>query len=356
VSSDIPKAKQISEDSLPPFDESILCKQPLEYQNVYTTLPIFFYIFAYHRYILVIGGPYMANLQAIFDANGLQGIVPYAFGMKGQGYQFLCQKLMEGIPFWVITAEDTGMPYVFAVDDRVMFGLFSTQAQAASKCDELAMSNFVTVPVYIDPQGWAQRLLKRYRDLGATHLLLDDSALVKISDIAPMASYDGIINPQTPLRNARLNAALYCLAQFSAAGIENNALVAYFWEVMKNSRLYAPKRPTRQLQPGEALTDQNSDFHYIILEDGKKAVLCFTDGEFVNIYAEVAELPSEDCSVASTPGHTDWKGFLDHNPGMGMVLNAGAGDFLFTQEIIREYELAVLNQSASDAGKSTPIY
>lgn len=298
----------------------------------------------------------MANLQAIYDANGLQGIIPYALGMRGQGYQFLCQKLMEGVPFWVIAAEDTGMPYVFAVDDRVMFGLFSTQEQASFKCDELAMDNFITTPVYIDPEDWAQQLLKRYRDLGATHLLLDNSALVKISDVAPIASYNGILNPQTPLRNALLNPALYCLAQFSAAGITNNALVAYFWEVMKDSRLYAPKRPTRQLNPGEALTDENSDFHYITLEDGQQAVLCFTDGEFVNIYAEAAGLSSEECSVAATPGYLEWKGFLDQNPGMAMVLNAGAGDFLFTQDIIKEYELAVLNQNASSAGNSTPIY
>lgn len=295
----------------------------------------------------------MADLNAIYKDNGLQGIIPYAFGMKGQGYQFLCQKLMEGIKFWVITSPDTGMPYVFAVQDRVMFGLFSTPEQATSKCDELAMDNFITSAVELDTAGWAQQLLKRYRDLGATHLLLDDSVLVKMSDIAPTATYDGILNSQTPLRNSKLNPALYCLAQFSAAGIENDALVAYFWNLMKESRLYVPKRPTRQLQPGEALTDQNSDFHYITLEDGQKAVLCFTDADFVSIYAEAAESPPEECSVAATPTYTDWKGFIDQSNGMAMVLNAGAGDFLFTQEMIRDYEVILLTQAASDAGNFT---
>ena len=93
----------------------------------------------------------MANLKAIYDANGLQGIIPYALGMHGQGYQFLCQKLMEGEPFWVIAASDTGMPYVFAVNDQVMFGLFSTEQQASFKCDELARDNFMTTPVLIEP-------------------------------------------------------------------------------------------------------------------------------------------------------------------------------------------------------------
>lgn len=298
----------------------------------------------------------MANLKAIYDANGLQGIIPYALGMHGQGYQFLCQKLMEGEPFWVIAASDTGMPYVFAVNDQVLFGLFSTEQQASFKCDELARDNFMTTPVLIEPTDWAPVLFKRYRDLGATHLSLDDSALVRITDVAPAATYNGILNQQTPLRNALLNPALYCFAQFSAAGIENDALAAYFWNVLKDSRLYAPKKPIRQLQPGEALTDENSDFHYTTLEDGTIAVLCFTDAGFVDIYAKAAGLAAGDCSVAATPTYKDWKGFIDANPGMAMVLNAGAGDFVFTQEDIKAMDMIVLNQSASQAHNSSEFY
>lgn len=167
--------------------------------------------------------------------------------------------------------------------------------------------------------------------------------------MAPAATYNGILNQQTPLRNALLNPALYCFAQFSAAGIENDALAAYFWNVLKDSQLYAPKKPTRQLQVGETLTDENSDFHYMTLDDGTTAVLCFTDGGFVDIYAEAAGLSAEDCSVAATPTYKDWKGFLDANPGMAMVLNAGAGDFLFTQDDIKSLEMTALNQSASHA-------
>lgn len=291
----------------------------------------------------------MANLNAIFESNGLQGVIPYAFGMKGQGYNFLCQKILEGTPFWMITSHDTGMPYFFADENRVMFGLFSTQERASCKCDELARDNFITIPVFIESGGWTAQLIKRYRDLGVTHLVLDDSALVKIEDLVPSATYDGMLNLHTPLRNARLNSALYCFAQFSAAGIENNALVAYFWQIIKDSHLYAPRRPLRTLNPGESFTELNSDFHYVTLDDGLQAVLCFTDMEFLNIYADAAELMPEEYLVSATPGYSDWSKFLRDRPGMAMILNIGAGDFLFTEEIIRGYELALLKQRAQDA-------
>ena len=60
--------------------------------------------------------------------------------------------------------------------------------------------------------------------------------------------------------------------------------------------------------------------------------------------------------MAATPTYKDWKGFLDANPGMAMVLNAGAGDFVFTQEDIKAMDMIVLNQSASHAHNSGEFY
>lgn len=80
----------------------------------------------------------MANLQSIFNESGLQGIIPYGFDLDGPGYRFLCDKLKEGISFYVVADPETGLPYYFADSNHVYFNLYSTEEMAAAKCDEIA--------------------------------------------------------------------------------------------------------------------------------------------------------------------------------------------------------------------------
>ena len=46
--------------------------------------------------------------------------------------------------------------------------------------------------------GWVDALWRRYRDLGATHVRLDDAVWVAIKDLASSATYEGIISFETP--------------------------------------------------------------------------------------------------------------------------------------------------------------
>lgn len=292
----------------------------------------------------------MADLENLFKESGLQGILPYSFGMGGAGYQFLCQKMREGVPFWVITSNDNQMPFIFTKENKVYFALYSALEMAEERCGRLEMDQYDTLAVSIDPSDWAAALWKRYRDLGATHVCFDDSVWIDMRDLAPVATYEGVLSSGTPLRNPSLHAALYCAAQDMAAGRCSDALSAYFWDMFKRSSFYFPLRPTRQLRPGESLNEYNSEYHFAALEDGSPVILGFTDGEFLRIYAAANQLEKEEISAVIISEYPDMKRYLDEHPGLSLLLNSGAGNFLFSQDTIGALEVLSLNQSAANAG------
>lgn len=293
----------------------------------------------------------MADLHTLYQESGLQGILPYAFGMTGQGYQFLCDKMKEGISFWIIVSDSNQMPFVFAENERTYFSLYSDEEMANHRCDELAMSKFYTRVVQLDSAGWTDRLWRRYRDLGATHMLFNDSIWVDIRDLAPIATYDGMLNSTTPLRNAQLNAALYCIEQYLLAGVCPDSLKAYFWRVFKSSIFYVPVKPIQQLSSGQTLTPENAQTHIITFDDGQRAFLGFTDGEFLNIYAETNGLSPEEYTAAYTPTYQDIRDYMNQNPDLGFLINSEAGDFLFTWDVFEDFELASLNHAALEASE-----
>ena len=64
---------------------------------------------------------FMANLEALFNDNGLQAIIPYAVGAAAQGYKFLCQKLRDGVSFWIIVSSDSKMPFFLQLKRKSIF-------------------------------------------------------------------------------------------------------------------------------------------------------------------------------------------------------------------------------------------
>lgn len=288
----------------------------------------------------------MANLQAIFKDSGLQGVVPYGFDLDGPGYRFLCDKLKEGIAFYVIANPQTGLPYYFVDQSHVYFNLYSTETAASAKCDEIAMNKRYAIPAPLDMGDYADALWKRYRDLGASHVRLDDAVWINMKDLAPVATYEGIISFETPLRNPTLNAIMYCHQQDVEAECCTDALTSLFWETFKRSQFYAPLRPTRPLRPGEALNTENSDFHYVELSDGKKAFLLFTDNEFKLIYGTTAGLKSDEYKVVNLFNYGEILDFFANEPGLCAVINPGCGGFVLSQDGIEEFDSIALNQAA----------
>jgi len=289
----------------------------------------------------------MANLNAIYKEDGLQGVIPYAFGLEGPGYNFLCNKLKQGEKLYIVTAKANSMPFYFFNEEKIYFNLYDSESAAAAKGDELARNKFYTYPTEMNMGDYAPAIWKRYRDLGITHIRINDAVWVRVSDLAPICEYEGMLTPETPLRNPTLNAAIYTALQFMEADAATNELMAYMWETVKGSTFYAPIRATRPLRPGESLGPENSDFHFYVNEEGERALLIFTDDEAKLIYAQTEELRPEEIQVVYTPDWNDVMDYLRENPKIAVIINLHAGNMLLTEEIIEEYERNALNIAAS---------
>lgn len=289
----------------------------------------------------------MADLNHIFEESGLEGIIPYAFGLRGKGYDFLRNKLLSGTPFWAVLCNASNVPFFFTDEDKVYFSIYTSEELTSQKCDELAMNNLYCTPSYVEIGARAPEMMKRYRDLGINYLFVNDSVWVAISDLAPAATYDGMLTPQTPLRNAALNAALYTTIQYVAAEISCDALLAYFWDIFLKSHVIVPVFPNEDLLPSQALTPENTTPHLLETEDGKRYLAAFTDPEFLAIYAEENGFEQRDYTAVFTPTYADLREYLDVNPDVsGFIINNGRGDFLVDDEIVKEFELIALNENA----------
>lgn len=291
----------------------------------------------------------MADLSALYKDNGLPGILPYAFGMQGTGYRFLCERLREGESFYLIVSPYNNMPWYFPRDNKVMFCLYTDPQYAEQQCDLLAREKLRAAAIPMDLTGVAGQVWKRYRDLGCTHLLIDDSVYVAMSDLVSPASYDGFINAKAPLRNERLNAALYTLLQYEDNDLDHQALQGYFWDVFRQSRLYVPIKPLRQLHTGELLTTDNSDYHFIDLENGSRGLLAFTDGYFLQMFADMEGLTPDQYTANVVCTYESLLEYMQAYPEQCVVLNCGMGNFVLDLENIEKFDTLSLNSAAQNA-------
>lgn len=287
----------------------------------------------------------MANFQTIFRDCGLQGIIPYAFDQDNPAYRFLCEKLSIGISLFVISEPETGLPYYFIDSQHVFFNVYSTREAATVKCRELAMNKRDTTPALIETSGWAAALWRRYRDLGATHIRLDDSVWVSLGDIVPMATYEGILSVNTPLRNPTLNSIMYCHRQDVEAECCTDALSALFWQTFKASKFYVLLRPIHAHSQGTISAKYNFVPHFLTLPDGRKAFLLFTDNEFKLIYGRCKNLSPNAYKIVALFNFDDIH-HLVVQLGYCALVNAFCGDFILAPDTINEFESILLNQSA----------
>lgn len=279
----------------------------------------------------------MANLKTIFEEDGIAGVIPYAFSPEEPGYQFLCGKLKEPVPFYILVRSDMCFPFYRYEEDgeKMYFSIFTNKEQALDTCSQLALESFNVQMFYLEnpsPDVWTM-----YREYGITHIRVDNFIYIKIEDLAPPCTYEGILNNNTPLRNPSFNEALYVLLQYESAGFNVDALKAGFWECLNNSTFYVPRRMTRKLESGEAVNDSNSDFHFLDIE-GQKYLPVFSGDLFLHFYAAAYDVPPEDSKVVYTTNLSDLIEYMQDHPDTQVVINPAMGDAVINKEVLDDLE------------------
>lgn len=286
----------------------------------------------------------MANLKTIFEEDGIAGIIPYAFGPEEPGYQFLCGKLKDPIPFYILVRADICFPFYQYEEDgeKMYFSVFTDKERALETCDQLALESFNVQPFYLEnpaPDVWTM-----YREYGITHIRVDNFVYVQIEDLAPPCTYEGILNNKTPLRNPSFNEALYVMLQYESAGFNVDALQAVFWERLNDSTFYVPRRMTRKLKSGEAVNDSNSDFHFLDIE-GQRYLPVFSGDLFLQFYAAGFEIPPEDSKLVFTTNLPDLMVYMKNHPDTQVIINPVMGDVVINHETLEELEGAYIRAS-----------
>lgn len=290
----------------------------------------------------------MADLDALYSYEGLPAIIPYAFSQTSPGYKYLCEKMKTTGSIWCVVDSEDEFPIVLTEPDKVFFKIFTNEDMGQHECDRLAMDRYYSKLVPLSLDTYASEIWKRFRDCGATHLRLDNAVWISIADLAPAATYDGFINVNAPLRNANLNSALYCYCQHVKADAASVKLAAYVWDIIKQAHFCLPILPIDPLKPGESLSSDNVQFHYIEQDNNRNALLVFTDENFLTIYKDALKLSQEDCGAFYTPSFESLRDIMVENE-IDLCINLYAGSFLLTNELCAEFEQAALNAAARDA-------
>ena len=288
----------------------------------------------------------MADLKTIYDEDGIQGILPYAFNSNEPGYKFLCDVLKAGYTLWFLVGQRNNMPFLEVVESKLYFSFFTTEEEAHNHADTLARHRYYTTPIKTETDTAFDLLWKRSRDLGATHINIDQAVWINIKDLAPVAEYDGYISADAPIRNAKINSLMLLFNQQISADIKNDRLTAELWRALQDSRFYVPLMLTEEIEPGKAMTDDNSSPHTINYGEGLLTLPVFTDQAFLTAYAQAFELPDEAWAVVKTPDLKEILNYTRNNAQLAAIINPCSLDLLLSKDAIEEFERIALVDDA----------
>lgn len=226
----------------------------------------------------------MADLYRIFSEEGLAGLLPYALKDTSHGYRILVDKIKAGYPLTFIRTQ-MEVPYLVVKNETYQALFYTTEDKARAQASELKAQGFN--PVVEDlPDGKArEEALLWLFDHGPTHILLDDSLSVPISDLVDeeLPDYDGRPTTEHKLRNRMLNGATFYFLQQAAAGY-GNMEAEYTWtrSMVNGEFLAACINDPANNYPALALTMENglgllvyTDWRQVQLDNLEDEPACF---------------------------------------------------------------------------------
>ena len=222
----------------------------------------------------------MADLYRIFSEEGLAGLLPYALKDTSHGYRILVDKIKAGYPLTFIRTQ-MEVPYLVVKNETYQALFYTTEDKARAQASELKAQGFN--PVVEDlPDGKArEEALLWLFDHGPTHILLDDSLSVPISDLVDeeLPDYDGRPTTEHKLRNRMLNGATFYFLQQAAAGY-GNMEAEYTWtrSMVNGEFLAACINDPANNYPALALTMENG-LGLLVYTDWRQVQLDNPEGE-----------------------------------------------------------------------------
>lgn len=274
----------------------------------------------------------MADLYKIFNDEGLAGLLPYALKPSSHGYQILIDKIKAGIPLSFIRTHMEA-PFLVVKNGTYQAMFYTTREKAQEQADNLSAQGYKpTVEDLPDGQGRQGALLWLF-DYGPTHILLDDTVSVPISDLADeIPEYDGQPTEEHMLRNRMMNGALFYFLQQAAAGFGNLEAERTWTQAMHKGLFLAA-----------CVNDAANNYPPLSIKvKGQNGILIYTDWRQVQLDHE--ENPS--CVLVT---FDMLKSILEMYPGSVLVLNHATCSLIMDSNM-----LDMIEQSATDKRRHEP--
>lgn len=177
----------------------------------------------------------MANLQAVYSEFGLSGLIPYALRPGTKGQQIVIEKIKGGDPLYLIKSS-LNAPYLIIKDGIYHAIAFSTMAAAEEKQHQLSAQRLETAIETMPSGPGRESEFLNICDDGATALLIDDAATIRLDQLAQLPTYDGQPNEEHLLRNQALNGNLFYFLQIACAQMSNAEAEKRWAQSMVSSR------------------------------------------------------------------------------------------------------------------------
>ena len=246
----------------------------------------------------------MADLYAIYNEQGLEGLVPYALNENSHGYRILIDKIKSGVPLFCIRTQ-MNTPHIIVKDGLYQALFFTTEERAEMQAEELRRAGYrPEIEELPDGTARTEAFLWLY-DHGPSSIMIDGSLSVPIRTITPdVPDYDGRPNEEHMLRNRMLNAATFYFLQQAAAGYGNMEAERQWAKAMYNGELIAAVENSPQKNyPSLSVRDKDRD-----------ALLLYTDWRQVG--ADFDTLPA-----GLIVNYDDMRQILAENKNVVFLLN-----------------------------------
>lgn len=246
----------------------------------------------------------MADLYAIYQEQGLGGLIPHALKDTSHGYRILLDKIKAGNPLYFIRTQ-METPHIVVKDGHYQTLFYTSATLADRQAQDLKAAGY-NPEVEDLPDGAARKeALLWLFDHGPTSILLDDSLSIPISALVPeVPDYDGRPNEEHMLRNRALNGATFYFLQQAAAGYGNMEAERQWAKAMYNGELIAAV---------ENSVERNYPSLSVKVKD-KDALLVYSDWRQVGFDFET--LPA-----GVIVNYNNLRQILEENPNVVLLLN-----------------------------------
>ena len=162
----------------------------------------------------------MANLDAIYQELGLDGIIPHASRQGSKAHMMILDKIKQDDELFFLQTQFT-IPFITVHQNMYHMMAYTTEQEATATAQRDIQQRQILSVEPVPTEESRKTFFQAAFDSGIQALHINDSLSIPISQLYTVPNYDGQPNENFMLRNSTLNGATYYYTQFACAQMSN---------------------------------------------------------------------------------------------------------------------------------------